>query len=69
MCRLTGTPIETRVSPDEYKSRMAPPINPRIATSANGIKYQVGSKVVSAPIGSDATRLFNSSLLAASSEP
>ena len=67
--RLTGKPIETKVNPDEYRSRIAPPINPKTATKAKGIKYQVGSKVVKAPIGSLATLLFRSSLLAASKDP
>ena len=56
--RFTGNPIETKVIPDEYRSRIAPPTSPRIATSAKGIKYQVGSIVVSAPIGSDAIALL-----------
>ena len=69
VCRFTGTPIETKVRPEEYKSRIAPPIKPKMATSANGIKYQVGNKVVSAPIGSEATSSLNSGLLAANNEP
>ena len=51
-CRFTGKPIETKVIPEEYKSRIAPPTKPKIATKANGMRYQVGKIVVRAPIGS-----------------
>ena len=56
-------------SPDEYKSRIAPPISPSIATAAKGIKYQVGTSVVSAPIGSIAIFSPRSLLLPANKEP
>ena len=51
-CLFTGSPIETNVIPDEYKSRIAPPTKPKIATNAKGMRYQVGKIVVRAPIGS-----------------
>ena len=68
-CRFTGTPTEISARPDEYRSRIAPPISPRIATAAKGIKYQVGTSVVSAPIGSIPILSARSLLLPASIEP
>ena len=69
MCRFTGSPTEISASPDEYRSSIAPPIRPSIATAAKGIKYQVGTNVVSAPIGSIAIFSLSSLLLPANSEP
>ena len=68
-CRFIGTPTEISANPDEYKSRMAPPINPKIATAAKGIKNQVGTSVVSAPIGSIPIFSDRSLLLPASIDP
>ena len=67
--RLTGRPIDIKAKPDEYKSSIAPPTNPKIATKAKIIKYQVGSSVVNAPIGSVAMAWLNSELLADSAVP
>ena len=69
MWRFTGRPIETKVIPDEYRSRIAPPISPSTATKANGIRYQVGSKVVRAPIGSEAIAPDKSFELPANIDP
>ena len=69
MWRLTGKPIETRVKPEEYRSRIAPPTKPRTATKAKGIKYQVGSNIVNAPIGSIAIASLSSLLLPARADP
>ena len=48
---------------------MDPPINPKMATKANGIKYHLGKSVVKAPIGSAPMASFKDLLLAARSEP
>ena len=48
---------------------MAPLISPVTATIANGIKYQVGSAAVSAPIGSLAIASLKVLLLPASALP
>ena len=67
--RLIGTPMASKVRPDEYKSRIAPPTKPRIAISAKKARYQVGSKVVSAPIGSIAIASLNFGSLPESAAP
>ena len=61
--RLIGTPIETSARPDEYRSKIAPPTKPRIATSAKGMRYQVGNIAVKAPIGSIEIASLSSLLL------
>src|SRR5829696_1930543 len=43
-------------------SRTAPPTRPSTATSANGMRNQIGSKVVSAPMGSVATASLSSGI-------
>ena len=50
-------------------SSTAPPTSPSTATRANGIRNQVGSTVVSAPIGSAAIALLRSAEEPASSSP
>ena len=69
MWRLTGSPTDINVNPDEYKSRIAPPTNPKIAISANTARYQVGSRVVNAPIGSIPIDSDNFGSLPAKSAP
>ncbi|CAB4535951.1 unannotated protein [freshwater metagenome] len=69
MCRFTGRPNEIKVRPDEYKSRIAPPTRPKIATNAKITRYHVGRIVVSAPMGSVAIAPANSSLLPESAAP
>ena len=68
-CLFTGSPTDISASPDEYRSRIAPPMSPRIATAAKGIRYQVGTSVVSAPIGSIPIISPRSLLLPANIEP
>ena len=68
-CLFTGNPIETNVMPEEYRSKIAPPIKPITATIANGIRYQVGSSVVRAPIGSLAIASPRCEELPASNDP
>ncbi len=48
---------------------MAPPTNPNIAMSANGMRNQVGSSDVRAPIGSIAIASLKSLLLADNAAP
>ena len=50
-------------------SSTAPPTRPSTATSANGTRNQVGSTVVSAPIGSAAMASLRSGEEPASSRP
>jgi hypothetical protein len=50
-------------------SSTAPPTRPRTATAANGTRNQVGSTVVSAPIGSAAIALLRPADEPASSRP
>src|ERR1700730_10724601 len=50
-------------------SSTAPPTSPSTATMANGTRYQVGSSVVSAPIGSAAIALLSLAEEPASSRP
>ena len=54
---------------DIYVVRIAPPTNPRIAMSAKKARYQVGSKAVSAPIGSIAIASLNLGSLPESAAP
>ncbi len=50
-------------------SSTAPPTRPRMATMMNGTRYQVGSSVVSAPIGSLAMASLSLLLESASRMP
>src|SRR5690349_12143123 len=50
--RGTRTPSVNRARPEEYMSSTDPPTSPSTATITNGMRYQVGSRLASAPIGS-----------------
>src|SRR5262245_31467166 len=67
--RGVRSPSDSRVRPEEYRSRTAPLIRPATATRTNGTRNQSGSTVARPPIGSLLTASLNEVDDAQSSRP